>query len=481
MPSFRRGGSDESAPPQKMVLEFMVLEGVDAGQQFTVDGPEVLIGRGKPKTGQTGAIFLHDTTISAEQAFVRVGSDGAILEHSKSATNPTIVNGRKIRRQKIEPGDRIQMGRVVIEVRQRKGIALSGLFSIDTQTEPLEVTAANSEARRVRPQSTPGDTSDLTAYRPPTPTDLPGQLVLLRGIPGMENEVFPLRAGSTTVGRSTSCDVSVPEPGISRQHCRIEFQSGRPVIFHLSATNSTCINGAPLTDSRDLQDGDEILLADQVVLRLRLGALDPETTTGDRATPQPAHRQRSLRQVMEEKIEHDRLIEEEFSVDGSFVDIDVVGSYRMKADAERPAHIIVSFERFRAFVESVINEFDGQVLNSNGDELMCFFESTLQAVRAASAVLQRLDEFNAVDNVLSSPFRFRIGIHTGQSLVDRARGVAYSAVLDVAGHLQKEADVDGLLISASTLQALPEGLPFESAGELPQEGIPTFRLTSPID
>ena len=49
----------------------MVLEGVDAGQQFTVDGAEVQIGRGKGKTRRTGAIFLHDPSVSSEQATLR--------------------------------------------------------------------------------------------------------------------------------------------------------------------------------------------------------------------------------------------------------------------------------------------------------------------------------------------------------------------------------------------------------------------------
>ena len=99
---------------------------------------------------------------------------------------------------------------------------------------------------------------------------------------------------------------------------------------------------------------------------------------------------------------------------GSFVDIDVVGSYKMKAEAERPAHIIVSFERFRAFVGGVIKEFGGQVLNSNGDELMCYFESTHESVRAAAAIIGRLGAFNERENLLRSPFRFRVGIHTGR-------------------------------------------------------------------
>ena len=470
----------------------MVLDGADAGQQFTIDGPEVRIGRGKPKTGQTGAILLHDTSVSAHQATILSEDAGSFVEHNPEATNPTLVNGRRVTKQKIKPGDTLQMGLVKIEVRQRRGIALSGLFQVrDVATEPLDVSQIKREV-----EATQIDARATTLHPPvqdeaPTLVQMRGTLRVVAGLPDLEDRVFPLRSDTTTVGRSAQCDVSVPEPGISRRHCRCEWRGGDLVLFHMSETNSTCVNGTPVAESQILKDGDEIRLADQVVLRLDLPtASEPRATTEDSPTLPPQNREPagsssppapSLRQYMEEKIERDRLIEEEFEVFGSFVDIDVVGSYKMKAEADRPAHIIVSFERFRSFVESVIEEFEGQVLNSNGDELMCFFESTHQAVRSASAILQRLDEFNERQNVLSSPFRFRIGVHTGRSLVDRERGVAYSAVLDTAGHLQKAAEVNGLLISDETLKQLPEGLPFEPAGTLEHEAIATYRATAPIE
>ncbi len=483
-------GSKEAVDAPKTVLELMVVEGADAGQQFTVDGAEVRIGRGKPKTGQTGAILLHDTSVSAWQATICAERDGSVLVHNRDATNPTLVNGRKIKKQKIKPGDRIQMGLCKIEVRQRQGIALSGLFKVhDASTEPLSVTEAQAKvtAQKARTEligapEVSAETLRVSDDERTTLVENRGVLVLLRGVPGLENESYPLRVASTVIGRSSKCDVTVPEPGISRSHVRCEWQGDDLFLFHLSETNSTCVNGRLVTAPQKLADGDELLLADQVVLRVDLGdSAGDRTAPEDRPTlPPESARAASLRQHMEEKIERDRLIEEEFSVQGSFVDIDVVGSYKMKREADRPAHIIVSFERFRSFVESVIEEFGGQVLNSNGDELMCFFESTHDSVRSASAIFGRLDEFNAKENVLSLPFRFRIGIHTGRSLVDRERGVAYSEVLDIAGHLQKDADENGLLISRATLDALPQGLPFESAGTLEGEGIETFRATGPI-
>ena len=173
---------------------------------------------------------------------------------------------------------------------------------------------------------------------------------------------------------------------------------------------------------------------------------------------------------MEERVVLDQEIEERYRVQGSFLDLDVVNSYGMKADGERPDHIVVSFERFRKYVSDVIEHHGGLVLNSNGDELMCFFESPMASVEAGIEVLAVLDDFNRNKNMLARPFQFRIGIHTGRSLVDLDRGVAYSSVLDAAGHLQKLALPDSLVISQSTLDALPPGLPFEYAGLVERGG-----------
>jgi pSer/pThr/pTyr-binding forkhead associated (FHA) protein len=467
--SARHGEGTRSA-----VLELMVLEGSDAGQQFTVDGPEVFIGRGRPPVGRSGVIFLHDRTVSARQATLYTTPDSWTLEHCHEATNPTRVNTKRISQQVIEPGDRIEMGRVVMEARVRQGITLTDLLPpLATGTEALDESRVR---ERAAARADAGVTaSAATEVRAPL---LPrGHLRLLRGLPEFEGKRFPLQSDTTVLGRSCRSDVHIPEPGISRCHAELVWEQSGLILLHRSATNSTSINGVPVSSRQLVKSGDEILLADQVVLRLELQAegIEEATAEGPSRPVRRSHRP-SLREQMEEELERDRMIEEEFTAAGSFLDVDVVGSYVMKQGISRPAHIIVAFERFRAFVEHTITEFQGQVLNSNGDEVMCFFDSPLQAVTAGSQLLCRLEVFNLEQNVLPSPFRFRIGVHTGTSLVDLERGVAYSPVLDVAGHLQKQAGVNGLLISQDTLDALPEGLPFEPAGELEREGIPIYRL-----
>lgn len=463
---FRSSKSTEGRPTQGEVFELLVLEGDDAGQRFTIVGPIVAIRRGDRSLHQPGEILLTDPTVSSHQAWVHETDEGLFIQHREGAINPTLVNGREIDRQRIKLGDSIRMGRIVLEVQSRKGPSMS-------DRPPSEESLQ--EVQRPDPGTTqswppPGS---ATVVRRLAPAE--AHLTVVRGLPGWEGRGFDIGPMKTSIGRDQASQIHIPEPVVSRKHAELVWENDELVLIHCSSTNHTHVNDRNVVDRQVLRSGDEIKLADQVVLSLDLPGSESEPS------PEPPPQSDDLRMAMEDKIRRDQAIEEQYGFVGSFLDIDVVDSYGLKAHASRPEYIVLSFERFRAFAGRAVEEFEGQVLNSNGDELMCFFESPFQAVRCASAVRERLETFNTDENLLQRPFRVRQGVHTGNSLVDRKRGVAYSPVLDVAGHLQKHADKNGVLISQATLEALPEGLPFEPAGELENEKIPTYRLTSPIE
>lgn len=464
---------------RQTAIDLVVVEGRDAGQQFTVDGPRVRIGRGIPSAGHTDAILLSEPSVSSHQAMVHIGEDGAVIEHREGATNPTLVNGREIRKQRLEPGDRIQMGHAVLEVRSRSGAALGDLTDAFTEQRPNPVYQPADETTEAR-LANPAEATERRLHGRRW-----GRLIVESGLPGSEERSFDLSLEKIRIGRSPDCDVEIAEAGVSRTHAVLAWEGDRLVLHHRSATNPTYLNGLPVESPQELCGGEQIQLADRVVLRLELEPREPPedsaATLASARRPTPETAQPGLITAVHEQIQLRARIEQEFGFTGAFLDIDVVDSYGMKARAKRPDCIIVSFDRFREFARAVVEEYDGQVLNSNGDELMCFFESPHQAVRAGSAILQRLEEFNEKQNLLETPFRVREGVHSGDALVDRRRGVAYSPVLDVAGHLQKKATVNGLLISQQTLESLPEGMPFEEEGILDREGIRTFRMAVPID
>jgi pSer/pThr/pTyr-binding forkhead associated (FHA) protein len=374
--AWRNRDTRESIDP---VMELMVLAGEDAGNQFTVEGDLVLVGRGEPESGQTDVVRLEDKSISRRQAWIRLDSSGASLEHIESASNPTLVNGESIARAPLSVGDRIEMGRVVIEVRVRSGMNLHGLSEIiedaasyDAATmRPIEdQTAASFDQptmRRVSPEpmepekNIAGEVTDIR----PMQVHI-GELRIVRGVESVADTRFPIFSGTTRIGRSDEVEIQIPELGVSRFHAEISMQGRSLVLVQKSQTNATLINGFPLQDRVDLSHGDEIQLADLVVLSVHLASASRDPL--DR----PDESGSALSARMEHKIDLDREIEE-FKIMGSFVDVDVVASRAMKGGGEKAEHIIVSFERFRAYVGGICEEWDGQILNSNGDELMCFF------------------------------------------------------------------------------------------------------------
>lgn len=444
------------------LLELVVVDGDDRGKRFSLRPGDLRLGRRREgESDSEDAILFEDRSVSSAQAFLHCSERGVEIEHRNGATNPTLVNGEPVERCQLELGDRIQLGNLVMTVH--------------------DVTEAATAT--IRSDQLPGDATvfvpggDATVIRPPTRQA--EELVLRSGIQGLENRRFPLPAtGNVRLGRHESCEVMLPEPGVSRLHAELERRGAELWLHHRSSTNATHLGDQPVTESIRVFHGDRIVIANHVVLEVVAPAL------GERPGQAPApvqEEEESLQDIMEKLVNLDRKVSERFVRTGSFLDIDVVDSYGMKARAERPEHIIVSFERFRAWAIETTEQFSGRLLNSNGDELMIFFESALDGVRAASAVLQRLDEFNSTQNLLKDPFRVRAGLHSGTSAVDLTRGVAYSPVLDVAGHLQKQSEVNGLLISETAYRELPEGLPFAPAAQLEKEELPTFRLTESVD
>lgn len=478
--AWRNRDTHESTGP---IMELMVLAGKDAGNQFTLEGDLVLVGRGQPESGQTDVVRLEDKSISRKQAWIRREETGSSIEHIASASNPTLVNGVEIGRVRLAVGDQIEMGRVVIEVRARSGLNLHGL------TEIMEDAAAR-ESKMTATVSTdsPVSTFDETGLQSPISestdpaigvsgevTDIRpmqihiAELVILRGAENVSVTNFPIFSRTTRIGRGEDVEIQIPELGVSRFHAEITVVGNSLMLTSKSKTNATLINGFPLQGSVALSDGDEIQLADRVVLGVRFVSAMREGSyrLGESAS--------ALSRRMENKIDLDREIEE-YKVMGSFLDVDVVASRAMKGGVEKAEHIIVSFERFRAYVGGICEELDGQVLNSNGDELMCFFDTAVAAVLAGSAILERLADFNRDLNLLSTDFRFRLGVHSGVSLVDLDAGIAYSQVLDTAGHIQKVAEPNTMVVSQMTLDSLPNKIPATSVAEITSEVGQLYRV-----
>lgn len=87
---------------------------------------------------------------------------------------------------------------------------------------------------------------------------------------------LPLRDGVNVLGRDPSADVQIDDPTVSRNHAAITLQSDSATIEDLASKNGTFIDGARLTVSAPLGEGQAVVLGDARLVFRR--TLTPTTT-----------------------------------------------------------------------------------------------------------------------------------------------------------------------------------------------------------
>ncbi|MCX7933995.1 MAG: HD domain-containing protein [Planctomycetota bacterium] len=80
---------------------------------------------------------------------------------------------------------------------------------------------------------------------------------------------------SVTVGRSVRSDIQIPDEGVSRLHCRFEYEGERLFVVDLNSSNGTLVNGERVT-RRALAVGDRVALG-PLLLRLRMTNTESDT------------------------------------------------------------------------------------------------------------------------------------------------------------------------------------------------------------
>jgi pSer/pThr/pTyr-binding forkhead associated (FHA) protein len=149
--------------------------------------------------------------------------------------------------------------------------------------------------------NTPRATPVVRAPAPSVPPSAQLQPPLLRTPVSIITPVgeVELNTGSILVGRLPECDVMVDDGLVSRMHARISVRGDTVIVEDLHSTNGIYVNGARITHSAVLREGDRLLLgtteislfearADARIARLRPRAEEPRA---QRTTiPPPAQR-----------------------------------------------------------------------------------------------------------------------------------------------------------------------------------------------
>jgi class 3 adenylate cyclase len=156
--------------------------------------------------------------------------------------------------------------------------------------------------------------------------------------------------------------------------------------------------------------------------------------------------------------------------------VDVAGSTRMKTDAD-PLAVEYSFRAFHDFLTKIGARRGGTVVSTAGDAAVLTFQSCPEALYFAKEVQTDIERFNAQTNRLESPFRLRIGVHTG-NVSAQLSDVPFNEVIDIAAHVEKEAPVGGIAITQPVADVLQD----ERVAELKEQvdGQHVYVVLNPI-
>ncbi|EPQ17831.1 Antigen KI-67 [Myotis brandtii] len=89
-----------------------------------------------------------------------------------------------------------------------------------------------------------------------------GRLVTIKRS-GLDGPHFPLSLSTCLFGRGIECDIRIQLPVVSKQHCKIEVNDQKAVLFNFSATNPTQVNGSAIDGPVQLKHGDVITIIDR--------------------------------------------------------------------------------------------------------------------------------------------------------------------------------------------------------------------------
>ncbi|MGE5325949.1 MAG: protein kinase domain-containing protein [Deltaproteobacteria bacterium] len=150
----------------------------------------------------------------------------------------------------------------------------------------------------------------------------------------------------------------------------------------------------------------------------------------------------------------------------SFLAVDVAGSTQMKVN-EREASIAATFQAYEEMVKKIFKQYGAWKEAWTPDGVMvCFLQADL-AVAAGIRIIQRLKKFNENDNKLRTPFKVRCGVNEGEVQIfeDSKLEKIADRVIDVAGHMQKQARPDTLWLSTEVYDRLADKAGFRPAKE----------------
>ncbi len=202
-------------------------------QEFEISKPEITVGR-----GQTNDIVIQDAKMSRAHARFEFNDRGEVTVLDAGSTNGVRVNGNKVEKAVIQPGDVIQMGESQIQY-EKASDEDEGMTIINSEFD-LDRTIADFVLPTVL-----NDTNEdrIVIYTP----DKTWEVVL-------DDTVDAL-----TIGRSSTNNIVIEHPSVSRSHAQIVRDHRTFKMMDLSSSNGMYVDG---------EKRDEVVLDSGVTVKL---------------------------------------------------------------------------------------------------------------------------------------------------------------------------------------------------------------------
>jgi ABC transport system ATP-binding/permease protein len=257
--------------------KLIVVDGGDYTNQV------ILITKGEMVIGRTAEadIFFDDRVVSRQHARLLLREGGYFLEDLGSS-NGTFLNDQPISSlTPLKSGDRVRLGEKITLVFESEQQPAAETMVDDGPLATINLTI---------PESTP--TRAVSQVEPPSLTITVG---------GKNPSQHSLTAETITIGRAEDNDITIASQVVSRHHARLEKKGSSYQVEALpGVTNALQVGGQDITGARLLEDGDEIVVGQdlpnmtvRIIYRLPAAARQASTPAHSQAETAYAAMQKS--------------------------------------------------------------------------------------------------------------------------------------------------------------------------------------------
>ncbi len=157
-----------------------------------------------------------------------------------------------------------------------------------------------------------------------------------------------------------------------------------------------------------------------------------------------------LGKLLEERERLEELLRNKYTKHITVMFTDMKGSTDL-ADSEGDLAARLLIKQHNDVIFPIIDKNNGHLVKTMGDGTLSYFNNAQDAVRCGVEIQKSVTEFNAARQ-LKIPIQVRIGIHTGQGLVEKKD--IYGDVVNVASRIETQGNPGEVYLSEETYNAM---------------------------